>query len=192
MLGGGQNFAINGLCAMRYGTGEAEVCRMYSVDDSAVLRDWDIETGQCLNALPAHELGAKCVAARDGVVMTGSLDMSVKLWDSSSFECIATLDCVGDSVMRLEIVADKWLLAAGYCLSLLHLRTCPRVYLIVTCCCASAGTNSIKIWDMRSRKLYRDLDGCRWSLPSLVSSLSLHTCFVACANVAFSNWAGPS
>jgi WD40 repeat protein len=168
MLGGGQNFAINGLCAMRYGIGEAEVCRMYSVDDSAVLRDWDIETGQCLTALPAHELGAKCVAARDGVVMTGSLDMSVKLWDASSFECIATLDCVGDSVMRLEIVADKWLLAAGSSLNLLHLRTCPRVYLIVTRCGASTGTNSIKIWDMQSRKLYRILDGCRWSLPALV------------------------
>ena len=192
MLGGGQNFAINGLCAMRYGIGEAEVCRMYSVDDSAVLRDWDIETGQCLNALPAHELGAKCVAARDGVVMTGSLDMSVKLWDSSSFECIATLDCVGDSVMRLEIVADKWLLAAGSSLNLLHLRTCPRVYLIVTRCGASTGTNSIKIWDMQSRKLYRILDGCRWSLPFLVSHISLHKCCVAFSHFVFSNWAGPS
>lgn len=192
MLGGGQNFAINGLCAMRYGIGEAEVCRMYSVDDSAVLRDWDIETGQCLNALPAHELGAKCVAARDGVVMTGSLDMSVKLWDASSFECIATLDCVGDSVMRLEIVADKWLLAAGSSLNLLHLRTCPRVYLIVTRCGASTGTNSIKIWDVQSRKLYRILDGCRWSLPFLVSHISLHKCCVAFSHFVFSNRAGPS
>ena len=29
MLGGGQNFAINGLCAMRYGIGASEVCRLY-------------------------------------------------------------------------------------------------------------------------------------------------------------------
>ena len=113
MLGGGQNFAINGLCAMRYGIGAAEVCRLYSVDDSAVLRDWDVDTGQCLATMPAHELGVKCVLARDGVVMTGSLDMSVKFWDATSFECVASLDCVGDSVMGLEIVANTWLLAAG-------------------------------------------------------------------------------
>jgi len=78
-----------------------------------VLRDWDIETGKCISTMPAHELGIKCVEARDGVVMTGSLDMSVKLWDASSFNSIATLDCVGDSVMDLEIVAGSWLLAAG-------------------------------------------------------------------------------
>jgi WD40 repeat protein len=89
------------------------VCRLYSVDDSAVLRDWDVDTGQCIASMPAHELGIKCVVARDGLVMTGSLDMSVKIWDASSFSCAATLDCVGDSVMRLEIVAGNWLLAAG-------------------------------------------------------------------------------
>ena len=86
---------------------------LFSVDDSAVLRDWDVETGKCISTMPAHELGIKCVEARDGVVMTGSLDMSVKLWDASSFNSIATLDCVGDSVMGLEIVAGSWLLAAG-------------------------------------------------------------------------------
>ena len=63
--------------------------------------------------MPAHELGIKCVEARDGVVMTGSLDMSLKLWDASSFKSVATLDCVGDSVMDLEIIAGSWLLAAG-------------------------------------------------------------------------------
>ena len=97
----------------RYGIGADEVCRLYSVDDSAVLRDWDVDTGQCIASMPAHELGIKCVVARDGLVMTGSLDMSVKIWDASSFSCAATLDCVGDSVMRLEIVAGNWLLAAG-------------------------------------------------------------------------------
>ena len=86
---------------------------MRSVDDSSVLRDWDVETGKCISTMPAHELGIKCVEARDGIVMTGSLDMSVKLWDASSFNSIATLDCVGDSVMGLEIVAGSWLLAAG-------------------------------------------------------------------------------
>jgi len=30
----------------------SEVCRLYSVDDSAVLREWDIETAQCLNSIP--------------------------------------------------------------------------------------------------------------------------------------------
>ena len=135
MLGGGQNFAINGLSALRYGIGAAEVCRLYSVDDSAVLREWDIETAQCLNSIPAHELGIKCCLARDGLIMTGSLDMSVKIFEADSLNCVATLDCVGDSVMRIEIVQNAWLLAAG--------------------------TNSIKIWDMRSRKLYRILDGCQ-------------------------------
>ena len=86
---------------------------MCSVDDSSVLRDWDVETGKCISTMPAHELGIKCVEARDGMVMTGSLDMSVKLWDASSFNSVATLDCVGDSVMGLEIVAGSWLLAAG-------------------------------------------------------------------------------
>ena len=143
MLGGGQNFAVNGLCAMRYGIGENEVCRLYSVDDSAVLRDWDVETGQNIASMPAHELGIKCCTARDGTVMTGSLDMSVKVWDASTFDCIATLDCVGDSVMGLEIIAGAWLLAAG--------------------------TNSVKIWDMRSRRLYRVLDGCRWPILNVDS-----------------------
>lgn len=123
MLGGGQNFAINGLCGMRYGIGADEVCRLYSVDDSAVLRDWDLDTGQCISSMPAHELGIKCVVARDGCVMTGSLDMTVKLWDATSFDCMATLDCVGDSVMALEIIAGSWLLAAG------SLSSCPHLAL---------------------------------------------------------------
>ena len=162
--------------------------------------------------MPAHELGIKCVEARDGVVMTGSLDMSVKLWDASSFKSVATLDCVGDSVMDLEIIAGSWLLAAGvlyYLLSIggggregkeegkrrreregrkrkrrchFHFGDLPRfvslehststpnyptfVFMIPRHAQNSEyldpGTNSIKIWDIRSRKLYRVLDGCRW------------------------------
>lgn len=70
-------------------------------------------------------------------MITSSLDMTVKLWDPLSLECISTLDCVGDSAMALETVGN-WILVAG--------------------------TNSVKIWEWASRRLYRILDGCRWPI----------------------------
>jgi WD40 repeat protein len=33
--------------------------------------------------------------------VTGSLDMTVKIWNPSTLECIGTLDCLGDSVMQV-------------------------------------------------------------------------------------------
>mmetsp|Transcript_20411 Transcript_20411/g.51069 ORF Transcript_20411/g.51069 Transcript_20411/m.51069 type:complete len:536 (+) Transcript_20411:2-1609(+) len=138
MLGGGQNFAINSLASMRYGSIDAdELDYLYSVDDSASIRSWDVQTGACIASASGHELGIKTIVASDGRLVTGSLDMSVRIWDPATLECLATLDCLGDSVMDI-IFIGKWLLAAG--------------------------THSVRIWDFPSRQLYRVLDGSRWPL----------------------------
>jgi len=100
-------------------------------------RSWNVNTGECVANTTGHELGIKTVVADQGRLATGSLDMTVKIWDPSSLECIATLDCLGDSVMDI-IFIGKWLLAAG--------------------------THSVRVWDFASRQLYRVLDGSRWPL----------------------------
>ncbi|KAJ1490928.1 WD40-repeat-containing domain protein, partial [Baffinella frigidus] len=169
MLGGGNNFAINDLAALRVTAGQMEDSRLFSVDDSALLRAWDVETGTCIQSTPGHELGIKAVIARDQQIITGSLDMSARIWDVQiitgsldmsariwdvnsmtgsldmiaqicdvrTLEHVATLDCIGDSVMALDFVQD-WVLCAG--------------------------TNSVKVWDITTRRLYRVLDGCRWPI----------------------------
>jgi hypothetical protein len=63
--------------------------------------------------------------------------MYAKLWDPRTLDCVAALDCLGDSVMGLARVGE-WLLAGG--------------------------TRGIGVWDLGSRRLSRTLDGSRWPL----------------------------
>ena len=63
--------------------------------------------------------------------------MYAKLWDPRTLDAVASLDCLGDSVMALARVGE-WLLVGG--------------------------TRGIGVWDLASRRLCRTLDGCRWPL----------------------------
>ncbi len=82
------------------------------------------------------------------MLISGSLDMTVKLWNPSTLECLGTFDCLGDSVMDLEVVGDKWLLAVG--------------------------THAIRVWDLDSRQLYRVLDGARYVCMYLCMYVGTH------------------
>ena len=144
LLGGGKAFAVNGIAGIRYGDGEDDAARLLSVDDSGRLCEWDLERGVCVKNMSGHALGVKDIAVRDNIILTGSLDMTIKCWNVSNFENLFTLDCEGDSCMKVHCMND-WVVGAG--------------------------TTSIKVWDLRTRKLYRVLDGVKSPMACVDGSL---------------------
>lgn len=48
------------------------------------LRVWDFETGKLLQTIEGHTGAISCLSLQDDVVLTGSWDKSIRIWDLRS------------------------------------------------------------------------------------------------------------
>jgi platelet-activating factor acetylhydrolase IB subunit alpha len=64
---------VRGLCIL-------SATYLVSVGDDKLLKIWDLKTGRCLKTIEAHEHFVTCVRSSAGVLVTGSVDQTVKVW----------------------------------------------------------------------------------------------------------------
>lgn len=76
---------------------------------------WQIETGSLLRSFEGHSKGLACVKFVDNVVISGSNDFSIRIWDAHSGRCLAV--CVDHRDLVRALAYDrgrKVLVSAGY------------------------------------------------------------------------------
>ncbi|VDN32920.1 unnamed protein product [Gongylonema pulchrum] len=86
-----------------------------SFDES--VRVWDVKTGACIKTLPAHSDPCKCMKTLKGhsnyvfccnfnpqssLIVSGSFDESVRVWDVKTGACIKTLPAHSDPVSAVS------------------------------------------------------------------------------------------
>ena len=105
--------------------------RLFSGSYDSTVMCWDINTGTCLGTLKGHmkpvraltSLSCRPGDARDGrdakhenkhYIASGSDDSTVRVWDSQSLRCVATLRGHTDNVRSLASVPGKFVLSGSW------------------------------------------------------------------------------
>jgi WD40 repeat protein len=55
---------------------------LVSIGRDAMIRAWDLTIGEQVNAVPAHEYQAKSLSWNGRILLSSSMDKTIKLWDS--------------------------------------------------------------------------------------------------------------
>lgn len=65
-----------------------------SGSDDAIVRVWDVASGEILKVLEGHTDSIACVAlsANGSIIASGSNDLTIRLWDLTSGETLAVLE----------------------------------------------------------------------------------------------------
>jgi len=112
--------------------------KLLSGDDNGMVAKWDVETGTQELRLLEHSLGVRALERVDAnTVVSGSVDTSIRLWDlRAQRDSAGVLEGQCDGVCKMSVLAgaEHLLVSAGHC--------------------------TLKVWDLRTQKLLRDLDGC--------------------------------
>eukprot|EP00607_Mallomonas_marina_P009423 CAMPEP_0182419568 /NCGR_PEP_ID=MMETSP1167-20130531/3994_1 /TAXON_ID=2988 /ORGANISM="Mallomonas Sp, Strain CCMP3275" /LENGTH=570 /DNA_ID=CAMNT_0024594561 /DNA_START=104 /DNA_END=1816 /DNA_ORIENTATION=+ len=115
------------------GPGNALYCVGASADGRTVgagcrqaqVQRWDTETGIPREPLLGHSKEVHCLQLCDRVVLSGSGDASVKVWEASSGKCVTTIRDHTATVMTLQFDNDFRLVTGSY-------------------------DKTVKVWDMRN------------------------------------------
>jgi WD repeat-containing protein 61 len=78
----------------------------------AMLNIWKVEGGLSLaQSIPAHNLHVHCIAVNqeNGLFITSSMDKTIKIWDSHSFELLRVMDKMRHQAHVNSINKIKWL-----------------------------------------------------------------------------------
>jgi WD40 repeat protein len=67
--------------------------KILSASNDKTIKEWDVETGECLKTLVGHTLWVKsAVYSRDGKkILSASMDKTIKEWDVETGKCVKTL-----------------------------------------------------------------------------------------------------
>ncbi len=71
---------------------------LFSGGRDAMLKVWDLETFQCVNAQPAHwfTINDLALSPSGAFLATASRDKTIKVWDAGTFKLLKVLDTVRD------------------------------------------------------------------------------------------------
>lgn len=75
------------------------------VDDTIMI--WDVNIGECVERLHAHEGGVTILFLRKENFISASSDKSVKIWTISNLRCVKTLDSFDSDVSNICEMDDK-------------------------------------------------------------------------------------
>lgn len=114
-----------------------------SAGDDAIVRVWDMQSGQLLHALTGHEDMVRSLSfSREGILASGSRDETIRLWDAATGQFLRALQVgknFGDgpraSVTSLEFSFDGKTLVSGH------------------------ENNAVHLWDVETGKTRRSLLG---------------------------------
>jgi hypothetical protein len=76
---------------------------------------WSLESGVCLRVLEGHTNGVLCLAgdSKTNTLVSGSIDKTVRVWDSMSGECLYTLRGHTGFVLSIALLSNKVIVSGG-------------------------------------------------------------------------------
>ena len=81
---------------------------LYSGSSDTTIRQWNIETHECISILKKkHNRAIECLAADTKFLYAGSSDRLISKWDRSTGECVATFDEHDTSVYCVRVWDDE-------------------------------------------------------------------------------------
>jgi WD40 repeat protein len=133
---------------------------------------WNPRNGAHLGKLTGHTGTIQCVAAlKDGKILTGSSDRTIKVWDVATRTCIRTFSGHSHWVSAVAVTADDaivtgdldgelkvWDLVSGECLKTLN--TGSRIYSLAigpNGTIATGHYQRVKFWNPRTLKCVREV-----------------------------------
>ena len=170
--------------------------QLYSVSDDRSIRVWNMITGQQLIIIQsAHDDCVSSLALSGSLLVSGSFDKTVKLWDTGSMQLLHTLRGHSEYITSVAVSSDssgsqrvlsggfsiigehkmrQWDAASGAQLSELHGHpvtqssvTCITVS-SDSCFAASASNRTICVWDLASRSVCATLEGHKSPVKSVL------------------------
>lgn len=138
------NERMNGTCVstLQSSAGNAIYCIEWSYDRQFVISGcrhkavqiWDLENSKMIRTFMGHLKQVYCCQMLENIILSGSADRSIKMWDPRTAACLATFsDSHMGPVMQLQFDSHK-LICGGY-------------------------DKQVRIFDLRTRKLMHSLSG---------------------------------
>ncbi|CAG8473838.1 10375_t:CDS:2, partial [Racocetra fulgida] len=81
--------------------------RIISASGDALIKLWNLESGEFLKDFIGHTRGLACVQFDGKWVVSGSNDKTIKIWDVETAQCVRTLEGHTDLVRTLHFDEDK-------------------------------------------------------------------------------------
>ncbi|KAJ3106254.1 hypothetical protein HDU97_006705 [Phlyctochytrium planicorne] len=95
----GHSNAVSALCI----TGG----RLYSASKDATIKEWDIQTGECMRTFVGHTRPVRAITAGAGRLFTGSWDDTVREWDLESGDCVRVFEGAHELGINAVVVDEE-------------------------------------------------------------------------------------
>ena len=96
---------------------------------------WDIVTGNRLRTFEGHDRGLACIEFKEDLIVSGSNDKKIKIWNANTGECLRTLAAHDHLVRALAFDPLSGRLVSG------------------------SYDRTVKVWDWRTGKMVREFRG---------------------------------
>jgi WD40 repeat protein len=157
-----------------------------ATEDNVRSSDW-----QCLHILAGHkEVVSSCAVSAEGLVISGSYDRTVKLWNLNTGDLLRTIKAHSDRVNAVALSADGqsftsackngtikvWKLGKGKVKEMLKIKahraaiTCIQFSLNGQMLITGSEDKTVKIWQIETGKLVKTLTGYSAHLMDLALS----------------------
>ena len=150
-----------------------------------MIKKWNLESNECVATLEGHTNGIFCLEKIDkNRFASGSLDRTIKIWDSKRYTCLKTLitdhqygvKCIRSLTSNLIVSGSRgdikiWNLDSGECLQILNGHSgwiSDLVYLpngnLVSC----SDDTTIKVWDLARGECIKSIAGHSYGINCLL------------------------
>ena len=163
------------------------------------VRLFDSRSGREIGCLEGHKGGVNCIAITEGIIVTGSWDCTVAIWDAVDFQVRHVIHAHAESVTQLAVDSnvvisccrdggvcvwqrDSWTLVASL---VLHTKCVTGLALTNTCTYTASLDGLIGVWENDSWQLVTVL-----KIESPVTCMAVRggLCVVGCENGYIRLW----